>query len=78
MVETSAISLKESSFGLSLADLAPAQYLPEASGCTCESEGLAARLAAAEGAFVGVPKLRKGREALSMQAPFRAPEGGSF
>lgn len=78
MVETSAVPLEESPFCLSLADLAPTQYLSEASGGTCEREGLAAGLAAAEGAIVGVPKLREGREALSMQAAFRAPEGWSF
>lgn len=78
MVESTAISLEESSLCFGLADLAPAQYLPEASGCTCESEGLATRLAAAEGAVVGVTKLCKGREALSMQSTFGAPEGRSF
>ena len=78
MVETSAISMEESSFRFSLADLAPTQDLPEASGCTCESEGLAARLPAAEGAIVGVTKLCEGWEALSMQPTFRAPEGRAF
>lgn len=73
MVEASAVPLEEPSFRFGLADLTPAQDLPEASGGACEREGLAARLAAAEGAIVGVTELCQGREALSMQPAFGAP-----
>lgn len=78
MVVISTISLEESSFSLSLANSASAQYLPKASGCTSERERLAARFTAAEGAIVGVTKLCKGREALPMQPTFRPPERRSF
>lgn len=78
MVVIYTTSHEESSLSLSLANLSSAQYLPKASGCTGERERFAARFAAAEGSIVGMTKLCKGREALSMQSAFRPPERGSF
>lgn len=78
MVVISTVSLVESSFSISLANLASAQYLPEASGGAGERERLATRFTAAEGTIIRVTKLREGREALPMQPALRPSERGSF
>ncbi len=64
MVMIPTVSQEKSSFSLSLACSASVQYLPKASGRTCERERLAAWLTTAEGAIVWMTKLCKGREAL--------------
>lgn len=78
MVMTATVSLVESSFSISLANSASAQYLPEASGGAGERERLATWFTAAEGTVVRVTKLREGWEALPMQPALRPSERGSF